>query len=101
MVYLKFLEFAENYWNLLPVDNAHEIHTFFSKNLGKMLQKLLSAAGMIGALRVICLQGDDNSPRSLLRKTKKMGCQAKIVLKTVIEFPDYKVSELFFHPLFT
>ena len=39
--------------NHLLVDDSHELSYHFFKKLGKMTKKLLSAAVVIGALRVI------------------------------------------------
>ena len=38
--------------NRLPADDSHEILSLFFFKLGKMLENLLSAAVMIGTLRV-------------------------------------------------
>ena len=38
--------------NRLLADNSHEIAYFFFSKIGKMSQNLLSAAAVIGALRI-------------------------------------------------
>ena len=49
--------------NRLLADNSHEIsHLFFFQKFGKMLQNLLSAAVVIGALRVNIFFGCSKEP---------------------------------------
>ena len=33
------------------------------------------------------------------QSSKKMGCKAKIIIKSVLEFPEYKVSKIFISDL--
>lgn len=67
-----------------------ERHCIFGKDKHKKKKNELKEG------RDSCLKGDHPVPRKrkqLLQASKKKGCQAKIVMKDVVFFPDYQVKK--------